>query len=226
MRLNKLILKQELKYQKIVISKTNFFIFFNKLLVVVFLLTPLYGCNKKQPLKEVVSIEEFLGEELAENDEKEEELKMPELDGTFVSKLSQKLYQSFSFETHHKTTLIDRFSYENSEKSLFMSLSDSNAVATFFKYDFIDTSATHNAFNNWLSCFGDKCEEVKLEEVKVNVKESPLWCGVFDRSIVIVKFSDSALSHKNQLKQAIFQSMGLPLKYTLNVTSDNVLKWE
>ena len=185
------------------------------------------GCTKKDPIKEVVSFEELLGEDSAKSEpEKKSELKVPELDGTFVSELNQKLYLSFRFTSHNESTLIDRFSYNNVEKSYLISLSDSTSTAKFFKYDFADTSATYNAFNNWLSCFGSQCEEIKLNDIKTDVKESPLWCGVFENSIVIIKFSEQALDQKNLLKQAIFQSVGLPLKYTLNVTSDHILKWD
>lgn len=185
-----------------------------------------YSCSKTKPEIEVISIEDLLEETTEEVKEEEKKIEIPSIDGTFISEISQKLYENYSFESHEMTTLIDRFSFESTEKSIIAPLSDSTAKATFFKYSFSDTSSTNNAFNNWLACFGPNCEEILLSENKGRVEESPLWCGVYERDIIIIKFSSASLKYKNELKQTIFQTTGKPLKYTLNVTENNQLKWD
>lgn len=200
--------------------------FSNYLLLGFFIISASVGCSKKEPVREEVTIEELLGEKKAVKKVEDEKPTRPALDGTFVGELNQNLYENFKTKPHNYTTLIDRFSFETVEKSNFISLSDSTASAAFFKYNFTDTSATMNAFQNWLSCFGSTCEEIQLLEGKKRVEETPLWCGVYDSSIIIIKFSPSGITYKNDLKQTIFKTKGEKLKYTLNVTADSQLKWE
>ena len=184
------------------------------------------GCSKKEPIKEVVSIHDILGEKTQIEKPAGNEIVKPELDGSFVSEINQKLFKNFRSSPHNKSTLIDRFSAVSVEKATYISLSDSLAAADLFVYNFKDTAATYNAFNNWLACFGTDCDEITVKVNKSRVNEGALWCGVYENSIVIMKFSRQALVFKNELKQTVFQSKAKALQYTLNVTVDNQLKWD
>ena len=185
-----------------------------------------YSCSKNEPVKEEVTIDQILGEEEKTDDTIVEYESIPELDGTFTSELNQKLYKKFRSKAHQQSTLIDRFSSVSIEKTTFVPFDDSLASAHFFMYNFSDTAATNNAFNNWLACFGSDCEEISLNENKNRVRENALWCGVYDQSIIIIKFTPKSLEFKSELKQSVFQTKGEALKYTLNVTADNQLKWD
>ncbi|MFK8038385.1 MAG: hypothetical protein AB8B74_08855 [Crocinitomicaceae bacterium] len=186
----------------------------------------LFSCSKGEPKVEVVSIEDLLGETTTEVEDRIEDKEIPPFDGTFISQLNQDLYEDYKFEPHTYSTLFDRFSYESVEKSRITPMADTNAEVSFFKYSFSDTTSTNNAFDNWLACFGNTCEEIVLKENKNGVNESPLWCGVYETDIFIIKFSTESYHYKNELKQAVFHTAGKPLKYTLNITEDNLLKWD
>jgi hypothetical protein len=197
-----------------------------QVLVAVLFVCVLVVCSKKEATKEAVTIEEILGEKSVVDSIETNVSEKPALDGTFVSELNQQLYQKYHCQPHKQTTLIDRFTYESVEKTEFTSLEDSTASTVFFMYNFADSSATINAFNNLMACFGSACQEIIINEPKQRVEESPMWCGVYEKSIVILKYSDNALSFKNDLKQTIFKTKGEKLKYTLNVTPNSELKWD
>lgn len=184
------------------------------------------ACSKSEAEVEVVSIEQLLGEDDTMKAVEVNEIALPELDGTFVSEINQKLYTNYDLIANTKRTLVDRFSVLHTEKTSLVSKSDSSAITEFYLYAFSDSTLTMNAFNNLLACFGASCTEVSIQENKVGIDEQPLWCGVFETSIVILKFSPNALNFKSELKQTIFQTKSEMLKYTLNVTDQNELKWD
>jgi len=185
-----------------------------------------FSCSKTEPQVEVISIEELLGEKDSAQEAQEDEISLPELDGSFVSEINQKLYTKYNLGTNTKRTLIDRFSIKETEKTHLISKTDSSAITEFYLYTFPDSTLTMNAFNNLLACFGASCAEVTLQENRARVDEQPLWCGVFETSIVILKFSASAIGLKDELKQTVFQTKSEALKYTLNVNERSELKWD
>ncbi|MFD1552294.1 hypothetical protein DNU06_11325 [Putridiphycobacter roseus] len=183
------------------------------------------SCGKKSQNREVISMEELLGEQKEigkASSNKDTSQIVPE---TLPGKLAAELSPHYLIQAIDKPTFFDRFSFQQTVKSSLLSPKDSSWSANLFMYQFKDSAALYNAFNNWLDCFGTSCVEINLLENKSNVTEAALWCGIYDSSVVILRFTPETFPLKNELKSNVFNAMEKMPTYSFEVDDRKELKW-
>ncbi len=185
----------------------------------------LLACSKKPQNREIISMEELLGEnsEASINHIQNDTLNLNE--NTFQSKLTTELSHHYQIQSLNKQTLFDRFSFNQTIKSTLKSKTDTTVTADLFVYHFSDSAALYNAFNNWLDCFGKACVEIDLLKNKKGVDEEALWCEIYDTTVVIIKFTPLSFQLKNELKSDIFKAIQKTPEFSFEVDDRNELKW-
>ena len=185
----------------------------------------IFSCGKSEQIREEISMEELLGEEIKEEIVDIEKAKIPELDGTITSVINQKVFETFLSDKQTNSTLFDRFENVSTEKTKFSLKNDTLLSADLFIYNYSDSTAVNNVFYNWLDCFGSQCQEVKRFENSNKIEENPLWCGVYDTTVIILKFNNLQKEDKGLIKQTVKNAIKQSPRYSFDIHQNKKLIW-
>ena len=99
--------------------------------------------------------------------------------------------------------------------------------ASLFYYTFKDTTATKNAFYNWLDCFGSDCDVIKLGEDVDAIKTPPMYTLVYDTTIVIVEYlCEHEKNDWGTFQDSLLNKFGKDYRYAINIDCGGPLKWK
>lgn len=93
-------------------------------------------------------------------------------------------------------------------------------------WEFTDSLQTINAFYNWLDCFGDYCESVKIGEVKYLRDKSSKLVWISDHQIFYVKAAEAfkQINIWEGLAESYLEKTEWNIKLTKNPRV--IMKWE
>ena len=84
----------------------------------------------------------------------------------------------------------DRISLESTDK---FRLYFNNDSTDFYQWKYTDSLSTKNALYNWLDCFGDNCNSIKLNEKK-QFQKSPFLLFIGEKNMIFILSSKKSIS--------------------------------
>ncbi len=202
-----------------------------------FTLAFMVSCGGEPQEGNKISEEDFFGETGEETVQEEDVL----IDTTVYipeGPINKFVYgQLTEFDTVEHTAFhsLDRFTFSDRQKIEFKSKEEIpygkdvmvNPRAELFYYSFSDTTKTKNAFYNWLDCFSDECEQVKLNEDFEALKMPPQFTLVYDTVIVVVDYrcEDKGYSWR-PFQDSIISQFGKDYNYCMQVRCGGPLSWK
>ena len=159
----------------------------HKLIIFLFLLS-LYACKSSTKEVETVSMDDLIPQS-SRSENVEEEVVEEEAE---LSKLAQSLIDYFDSvelleDSIEQQFFPDRLSYI--ERTSIAFNNDDKKIAI-ISWEFSDSTQTLSAFYNWLDCFGEKCESLRIGEEKriKGLKTAMIWVG--RRNLIYLKSDD------------------------------------
>lgn len=196
----------------------------------------LIACNAEPPEPDPVDLEDFMGEtgveEFTEEEVQDTTAELPE--GEINIFVNNQLTE-FDTLTHAEFHPLDRFSFSDRKKMTFkykkeVPYGDETMVtprADFFYYTFADTTTTKNAFYNWMDCFSDECEMIRIGEDFKAIKTPPVFALIYDTLIVVSDYrcEDKAFDW-TPFEDSVIARFGKDYEYRFEVGCGGPLKWK
>lgn len=163
----------------------------NSFFIVFILIFFTSSCNENQK-KEIIEFESIQ----PKSSSKEKNINKPS--STYSWDTSLMTY----FTNYSKNSLIDsikrisiiqipdRISLESTDK---FSLYFNNDSTAYYHWNYSDSLSTKNAFYNWLDCFGENCNSIKLNEKK-QFQKSPFLLFIGEKNMIFISSSKKAIS--------------------------------
>jgi len=194
------------------------------------------ACSGEEENTVVVDMEDIMGETGEEQFEEEIALDTAEaiVEGELNNFVNNQLLD-FDTTSHQEFHPLDRFTFADRKKLMFTSKTDVEygtetmvtPRAELFYYTFSDTTTAKNAFYNWLDCFSDECEMIRLNEDFDAIKMPPEFALIYDTVFVISDYrcEDAAFDWEPFEKELINQ-FGKGYNYRFEVGCGGPLKWK
>tara|TARA_B100000809_G_C15053632_1_gene499860 strand:+ start:61 stop:645 length:585 start_codon:yes stop_codon:yes gene_type:complete len=192
------------------------------------------ACNSKEPENiEVISMEELMGDGAAKSfDSTHVTIDSITVESSNLTNLISDLINDYDTVSSNKNHAFDRYGFNTYKKVKFIgkqnaSNGKTNRVkpkADFYIYNFSDSVKLNNAFYNWLDCFGDDCNEVKLNQNIENVKSTPSFTLVYDTTLISIEYLCE--NDWKSFQNCIIKQYGENYRYLINVECGGPLKWK
>src|SRR5690554_2253946 len=160
------------------------------------------GCAEKEENVEIVSSENVLPQAQKDYIYEEDTLPTNDVDWSLTQTLLKEAFPEINFLAENAIKerkmlfMPDRLGYENKEEVYFVIDSVS---FHFLKWTFEDSLKTVNAFYNWLDCFGQQCQSIRINE-KINGSKEAFVIWVSNSEI-------SYLASDKSIKRSIWQEI-------------------
>lgn len=194
----------------------------------------LFSCSEERQT-EVISFEDLAGE----TGVPEQADTVSTLDSTFIpSEINLFIagqLPNYDTLSHLKPHSIDRFGYSTQRKIEFTGKNEvpygktSMVIpkANLYYYTFSDSTKTKNAFYNWLDCYGNDCNVVKINEDIDAIKTTPMFTLVYDTCIVAVEYlCEHQKNDWKSFQDSLIVNFGRTYKYRIDVGCGGPLKWK
>ena len=154
----------------------------NSFFIVFILIFFIASCNDNK--KEVIEFESIQ----PKSSSKENNINKPSLsyswDTSLMTYFTNYSYSSLidSIKRISLMHIPDRISLESTDKFRLYSNIDS---IDYYNWNYTDSLSTKNAFYNWLDCFGESCNSIKINEKK-QFQKSPFLLFIGDKKIIFI----------------------------------------